>query len=464
MLLNKEQLSHLFEDLQKGKRFPVFLLFGDEYLISQAASELVNLLVTDKQSPSALVTVDGDREQTVETINELNTFSLFEPDKIVWVKNSRIFYSQTTAKELLKQAKKADTEGDRIEAARCFGRMMGALGWTLDDIRAGRLHDLAEKQWQSTLGVRKSEDEIQWMEELVRFLADSGMGAVAAHDTKALEEALSAGFAGRNTLILTCLAVDKRSRLFGQIQKVGVVVDLSLEGDSTRKSRQLREEQVLKHLNERLKKEKKKIDVPARSLFLDRTGYDLRIINQELDKLITFVGDRGAIERRDVEEVVGLSKEEAIYEIMNAVGEKNAARCLSLFRRLVDQEIHVMAIQSLLVRKVRQLLWAKGFDYKHNYSSRTARPELTFSFFQQNLYKKFDDIDRKVLGAMAPWAIYKLLQDAVRFSVNELALSMEWLLEADIKLKSGILAPEQLLETILVQMCLGKEITAGTRV
>jgi DNA polymerase-3 subunit delta len=457
MLLNREQLLHLGEDIQQGKRFPVFLFFGDEYLISEAVSGLVNLLVTDEQQRASLVVVDGDQEHLADTLEDLKTFPLFEPAKVIWVKNSRVFHSQVTAKDFLKQAHKADVDGDRLEAARYLGRMLGSLDWTADDIRAGRLHELSEKQWQSALGFRKSADEIQWIEELVRFMLDSGMDAIAAHDSKALEKAIDEGFAGLNVLILTCQAVDKRSSLFSQIQKVGVVVDLSLEGASSRQTQQIREEEVLKHIRDRLKEEKKNIDREAQALFLARAGYDLRVVNQELNKLICFVGDRQFIDHRDVEEVVGLTREEAVYEIMNAVGEKNTARSLSLFRRLLDQDVHIMAIQSLLVRKIRQLLWAKGFAYKHKYSKSPGQPEMTFTSFQQNLYKKMDGNDRKALGTMAPWAIYKLLQHAEQFTVKELALAMELLLEADIRLKSGILEPMQLLETILVQMCLGTE-------
>jgi DNA polymerase III delta subunit len=49
------------------------------------------------------------------------------------------------------------------------------------------------------------------------------------------------------------------------------------------------------------------------------------------------------------------------------------------------------------------------------------------------------------------------LQLAGQFRVNELAGAMESLLEADVKLKSGILEPVQMVEAILVQMCLGAE-------
>jgi DNA polymerase III subunit delta len=457
MLLAKEQLSGLLNDLQQGKRFAVFLFFGDEYLINEAASGLVNVLHPDEQQLAGLIIVDGDREDLADTIEELNSFALFGSAKAIWVKNSRVFHSRITAKDLLKSAHKFDADGDRIEAARCIGRMLGSLGWNTDDIQAGRLTTLAEKQWQSTLGIKKTSNEIQWIDELVRFMLEAGIDATAPQNSKALEEAIDAGFAGRNILILTCQTVDRRSTLFNRIKEKGVVVDLSLEGESSRQTQQLRQEQVLKQIDNLLKKEKKDLHQEARTLFLARTGYDFRIINQELKKLVCFVGERKLIVRSDVEEVVDLTREEAVYEIMNAVGERDAARCLLLFRRLLDQEIHIMAIHSLLVRKIRQLLWAKGFMYKHNYSKQPGGPDLTFASFQKNLYKEMDDIDRKILGAMAPWAVYKLLQHAGQFRVNELAGAMESLLEADAKLKSGILEPVQMVEAILVQMCLGAE-------
>ena len=67
-----------------------------------------------------------------------------------------------------------------------------------------------------------------------------------------------------------------------------------------------------------------------------------------------------------------------------------------------------------------------------------------------------------MLGSMAPYPAYKLFQQAKRFSMEELVQAMEWLLEADVKLKSGALEPERWVESVLLKLCLGDE-DAGSR-
>jgi DNA polymerase III delta subunit len=51
--------------------------------------------------------------------------------------------------------------------------------------------------------------------------------------------------------------------------------------------------------------------------------------------------------------------------------------------------------------------------------------------------------------------MYKLLLQANRFSMDELVGTMERLLDLDIQLKSGVLEPERLVESVLFDLCLG---------
>ncbi len=270
-----------------------------------------------------------------------------------------------------------------------------------------------------------------------------------------LEQTLGAGFAGGNVLVLTCLAVDRRRTLFKLISDIGAVVDLSLAEGSGRQAREDRKGAVEGHINGVLKEEGKRIDPRALALLTARTGDDLQTISRELDKLVCYVGDRDRIDEGDVREVVSLSREQAIYEIMDAVGERDGSGALRLVSRLQEQSVHLLAIHSVVVRKVRQLLWAKGFTTAH--AGAQSASGMSYGSFQKSLYKEITDADRTVTGAMAPYPAFRLVQQAARFTLDELAAAMERLLEVDIRLKSGGLEPERLVESVIVQLCAGEE-------
>ena len=211
---------------------------------------------------------------------------------------------------------------------------------------------------------------------------------------------------------------------------------------------------ITERVRKTLKEAGKTMDPGALSLFYLRVGDDLQTVYSELDKLISYTGDRAAIERADVEEVVSLNREDAVFEIMDAVGERDAARSLFLLRRLQEQSVHLLAIHSVLIRKIRQLLWARGLLSRKGEGR--INPDMSFAIFQKSQYNRIDPNEQAIVGKMAPYAAFKLFQQARRFSLAELSDAMEALLEADIKLKSGALEPQRIVEELLIKVCLGE--------
>ena len=53
------------------------------------------------------------------------------------------------------------------------------------------------------------------------------------------------------------------------------------------------------------------------------TGFDLRIFSDNLNTLITYVGDRKKITQDDVEYVLKRTKKDPIYEFTNAISDRD---------------------------------------------------------------------------------------------------------------------------------------------
>ena len=80
-----------------------------------------------------------------------------------------------------------------------------------------------------------------------------------------------------------------------------------------------------------------------------------------LEMLITYTGERTLIEETDVEEVVGKTKEDTVFDLTGALADKNLQKALSSLKDLFDQGVNHILILSMIAREIRFLLHAKAF-------------------------------------------------------------------------------------------------------
>ncbi len=68
------------------------------------------------------------------------------------------------------------------------------------------------------------------------------------------------------------------------------------------------------------------ISQKAAILLVDHIGNDLSRIANEIDKLLVNLPDKKKIDESDIEKYVGISKEYNVFELQNALGQKNATK------------------------------------------------------------------------------------------------------------------------------------------
>ena len=155
-------------------------------------------------------------------------------------------------------------------------------------------------------------------------------------------------------MIFTAEAVDKRGKLFKIISELGVVHYFSTaRGEAAQKEILQKEAQKL------LDGYGKKLSPTAWIALGKKTGFELRRSMTELEKLISFVGERTLVEKNDVEEVVGKTKEDSVFDLTTALSEKNQLAALAALRALLDQGTHHLIILTMIVREIRLLLQAR---------------------------------------------------------------------------------------------------------
>ena len=112
-------------------------------------------------------------------------------------------------------------------------------------------------------------------------------------------------------------------------------------------------------------------------MILSRAGDDLRGLQQELEKLVLFVGERPAIRAQDIEEIFADHGEGWIFDLTRALGDRNAAGALSQLARLLAQGEHPLRLLGTVASEVRRLfsarqlldtdlarLWKRGMSYQ----------------------------------------------------------------------------------------------------
>lgn len=155
----------------------------------------------------------------------------------------------------------------------------------------------------------------------------------------------------------------------------------------------------------------KGITVPALRMLAEMTGGRLRDVKGELDKIITFVGDKKEIDVKDVE-ICGLQcGEESIFGLADAIGSRDVTKAFRILGRIDEPPPKVLWAIS---RQLRLLLKLKTLLRK-----KTPSREMT-----------------RLLG-IQPRHLDGYLKRVRLFSEEELLRAVEKLYRADREIKTG---------------------------
>jgi len=173
-------------------------------------------------------------------------------------------------------------------------------------------------------------------------------------------------------------------------------------------------------------------------------------LQQELDKLILFVGERAAIRVHDVEAIFADHGEGWIFDLTRAIGERDAAGALSQLSRLLAQGEHPLRLLGTVASEIRRLLSAR--QLLETDLARVWKRGMSYQQFQQTVLKQ----DTPLL-TRNPYGDYMCFQRAERFSLADLSSYMEGLFDADLRLKSSAGQPRLVMEKLILGMCLSKQ-------
>ena len=221
-------------------------------------------------------------------------------------------------------------------------------------------------------------------------------------------------------LIFTAGKIDLRKKIYTVIGKSGEVVQFNRQYEN----------RVMDWLYKRVGDFNLKITEGARRFLIEIVGNDLQKLNNELEKIITYIGDKRIINRDDVEAVVGYIKTDSIFALTDAIGEKNVEKGLRYLNNLFAHGEPPLRILSMIVRQFR-LMWQAKVYKEMGYSS--------------------SEISKKI--KVIPYFIGRILEQSGKFDAEELKLCFYKMLNSDLELKTSDSPPHIILDSLILDLC-----------
>ncbi len=447
-------MEKIYTNLKKGVVAPCYLLYGEEeYLVNEAVNKILDMIVPEKDRDFGLFYLEGENVDLEILIDHILTPSLLGDKKVIVVKNAAFFISKEELVKLISKIRNAINDNP-AKATKYFLTFLKISGLSLEDLQGNGWQKITDEQWSDIVKGDTGEDREKWLPRILEICQSSGITDTSVADkTEKLEATLKEGLPAGNCLIFTAEAVDKRKKLYKIISDAGVVKEFAKV-----KQEVARKEILQKHVHKLLNESGKKMSPAAWMILGRKTGFDFRRSMSELEKLISFVGDRTLIDKDDVEEAVGRTKEDDIFALTNALSEKNQLAALNALQNLLDQGIHHLMILTMISREIRLLLQARilvdsGKLPKVNHS-------MEYGWFQRVLYpalSEFNPSAAKTEGfffSQHPYSIYNAFRNCVRFTSARLVALLEELLNLERAFKSsGTSHPQLLLENFLIKSC-----------
>jgi DNA polymerase III delta subunit len=209
---------------------------------------------------------------------------------------------------------------------------------------------------------------------------------------------------------------------------------------SLKELKYLKERALYAWMDKKLFSQGKTASPEAKIKLQELTGNDLRRLSNELEKLITFVGEKKVIELDDVNQVSGWIKTFFEWEIADSLGKADFERSLIVLNNLFKEGVKPEYILGSIAKFFRDILLAK-LVLKEKSMDRKAifkelRPHISerFGNFYAAKFKEFFSLVEK-------------------FSMRDLNRILAELEEVDLKMKTTSLTPQTLLESFLFDYC-----------
>lgn len=240
--------------------------------------------------------------------------------------------------------------------------------------------------------------------------------------SKAQQEALAAYAedpAPSACVVLVAESVPKNSRLYKAVEAHGVVAEYKAP----------KRAEYPAWVTELFASRGRTISAEGARALVTAVGHDLRRLEIEAEKVIAFAGERTTLGAEDVEAVVSATAPASVFELLDALGARQCGPALEVLDDLVASGESILGIHALAVRHIRSLVGTRALLDR---GESLAAVQREFG--------------------LPDWRARKLLEQARRFTADELARALRSAADVERAMKSG--EDERVVfETWLAEVC-----------
>jgi DNA polymerase-3 subunit delta len=179
-------------------------------------------------------------------------------------------------------------------------------------------------------------------------------------------------------------------------------------------------------IEERVHEHGGEIESPAAHQLATVISDDLRLLDQEIVKLVTYTNGERPITKADVDMLVPYAQEAVVFDMVDALGRRDGRTAARTLHRLLDSGEHPMGLMAMIVRQFRLLIQVKELKAQGNTPQDVA----------------------KVLK-LHPFPARKLYDQATHFTGEQLEKVHRHLLDTDVAIKTGRIEPEMALDLLV---------------
>lgn len=183
-----------------------------------------------------------------------------------------------------------------------------------------------------------------------------------------------------------------------------------------------------KWIRDRVKEKGGTIEPGAVEELAAHVGTDLRLLDIEVDKLMTYRNGQ-TIRAEDVRTLVASVHESDVFALVDALGQREAGAALKLLHAQLDHNAAPGYLLSMIVRQFRLLLQMKDLAARGK-TLDAAREQLK----------------------LHPFVAEKTWKQALNFSLPQLEAIYQKLLDVDVAIKTGRSEPVVALDVLIVEL------------
>lgn len=229
----------------------------------------------------------------------------------------------------------------------------------------------------------------------------------------------------KNVPPYTCLIfceseVDKRLKIVKDIDKKGLVVEFGLQPVNV----------LVKWIAGELKKKGKVITVATATKLIEYSEASMFAIENEINKLCLYVGDRQEITDKDIDDVCIKPINVRIFDLIDNIAMQNEDKALKNLKEMLILKEPVPRIMFMIIKHIKQLLEMK-------------------TLLKEGVIQR----DCVSIMKIAPYTATKLSRQIGKFEEKKLKAILKEMLELDYKVKIGEIKDILAVEIVITKLC-----------